>query len=74
MSFVLWLACDAGAAINNRASATFVGAAGTSITIESNTVRAVRPDSITYFTSAAYSHRTQRQPVPSGRRCRVQHR
>ena len=55
MSFVLWLACDAGAAINNRASATFVGAAGNSVTIESNTVRAVRPDAITYFTSAAYS-------------------
>ncbi|MEF9927131.1 MAG: hypothetical protein RR983_08760 [Massilia sp.] len=55
MSLVLWLACDAGAAINNRASATFVGAAGNSITIESNTVRATRPDAITYYTSAAYS-------------------
>jgi uncharacterized repeat protein (TIGR01451 family) len=55
MSFVLWLACDAGAAINNRASATFVGAAGTSVTIESNTVRAVSQNAITYFTSAAYS-------------------
>jgi len=55
MSLVLLMAGTADAAINNRASATFANPAGGSTTVLSNTVRASRPDSITYFTSASYS-------------------
>lgn len=55
MSFVLLLSSHADAAITNRASASFANAAGGNLTVQSNTVSATRPDSITYYTSASYS-------------------
>ena len=55
LSLVLLLSGDADAAINNRASANYASQAGGTITVQSNTVSARRPDAITYFTSAAYS-------------------
>ena len=48
------LSVGAGAAIVNRASTSFTGAAG-DVTVQSNTVRAVQADTITYYTSASFS-------------------
>ena len=48
------LSVGAGAAIVNRASTSFTGAAG-DVTVQSNTVRAVQSDTITYYTSASFS-------------------
>lgn len=51
----LLLCSAAGAAVVNKASASFALAGGGTGSIESNTVRARRNDSITYFTSAAFT-------------------
>lgn len=51
----LLLCGDAGAAIVNKASATFAQPGGGAGAVESNTVRAQRTDTITYFTSAAFT-------------------
>lgn len=50
----LLLCSQAGAAVVNKASASFALPYGAIATVESNTVRAQRTDSITYFTSAAF--------------------
>ena len=55
LSTFLLLCSHAGAAITNQARASFADGAGGTTTIASNTVRAVRPDTITYFTSAAFT-------------------
>jgi len=49
------LCSHAGAAIVNKASASFALPGDGTATVESNTVRAQRTDTITYFTSAAFS-------------------
>lgn len=51
----LLLCGDAGAAIVNKASASFAQPGGAAGAVESNTVRAQRTDTITYFTSAAFT-------------------
>lgn len=51
----LLLCSDAGAAIVNKASASFAQPNGATGAVESNTVRAQRTDTITYFTSAAFT-------------------
>ena len=51
----LLLCSHAGAAIVNKASASFALPGDGTATVESNTVRAQRTDTITYFTSAAFS-------------------
>ena len=55
LSAVLLICSDAGAAITNQASAKYALPGGASADVVSNTVRANRRDSITYFTSAAFS-------------------
>jgi len=55
LSAVLLICSDAGAAITNQASASYAQPGGASANVVSNTVRATRRDSITYFTSAAFS-------------------
>lgn len=55
LSTFLLLCSHAGAAITNKASASFANGAGATTTVDSNTVRAMRPDTITYFTSAAFT-------------------
>jgi len=49
------LSLNAGAAIVNRASTSYADAAGNNLSVQSNTVRAIRPDTITYYTSASFS-------------------
>ncbi|WP_306397932.1 SdrD B-like domain-containing protein [Telluria beijingensis] len=51
----LLLCSHAGAAVVNKASASFALPAGGTGTVVSNTVRAQQTDSITYFTSAAFT-------------------
>lgn len=51
----LLLCSDAGAAIVNKASASFAQPGGATGVVESNTVRAQQRDTITYFTSAAFT-------------------
>lgn len=50
----LLLCSHAGAAIVNKASASFALPGGGTATVQSNTVRAPQTDTITYFTSAAF--------------------
>lgn len=49
------LSLNAGAAIVNQASASFANPAGGNATVQSNTVKAVLRDTITYYTSASFS-------------------
>ena len=52
---ILLLCSHAGAAVVNKASASFALPAGGTGTVVSNTVRAAQNDTITYFTSAAFT-------------------
>jgi len=53
LSFVLFVN-GAAAAITNQARATFAQPNGSQGSIQSNTVKVIRPDTITYFSSAAF--------------------
>lgn len=55
LSTFLLMCSHAHAGITNQANASFANGAGGTTTVASNTVRAVRPDTITYFTSAAFT-------------------